>query len=447
MSSQELLPSVNSGGEIVMPVDSLDPVYKGLRKSVRDYYVIRNNRPIWSSNNKLSDLGDSLVGFISNIRYYGLLPSNYHFEEITENLEEGANSTDRLDALLTDAFLSIAKDLKYGRLRHAGNTSDSIAILLLNSVAANGEILRCFNSVEPQLEGYRHLKNGLKVVLDSLTLSQRLAVLHNSDEIPDLLNTRIQAIEINLEKWRSETQSWGSRYIFVNIPAFMLYVISDGAVVMESRVIVGKPETPTPELTSNLECLVTYPYWHVPRKIAVEEYLPIIQRDTSFLGRNRFDILDRHGLLVDPDSVAWRSFNKNYFPVSLRQREGTENSLGIIKFVFDNPYAVFLHDTNARRLFNSTVRAFSHGCIRLEKAVGLSHYLLTGNADKRSKLIERYLKEKLRHTVDLPSPVPIHIRYFTSAGDGDSLFFYNDIYHKNDYLIKALYGDNKIDDP
>ena len=443
--AREVVPeTLKAQSEICMPRDSLHPAYKGLQEEVADFYYYRRHRskPVWCSQTDLSESGDSLVRFISNVRYYGLLPSNYHFQEIVENLNHGVTTSVRLDALLTDAFLSIAKDLRFGRLRSRDKASDSITTRLLDSVAVNGGVLGCFNSMEPQFEGYRQLKNALKVVLDSLSLSERHAVLQNSVEISDSLNTRIQMIEINLERWRSERQLWGRRYVVVNIPAFMLYVISDGAVVMESRVIVGKPETPTPELTSILECLVTYPYWHVPRKIAVEEYLPIIQRDTMFLRRNNFDVLDRKGAILDPDNIAWSTFSKSYFPVSLRQREGTENSLGIVKFVFDNPYAVFLHDTNARRLFNSDVRAYSHGCIRLEQAVKLSHYFLTGDVQGHSSLFSRYLKEKLRHTINFPSSVPIHVRYFTVATEDDSsLVFYKDLYGKDDSLIEAMYGD------
>jgi murein L,D-transpeptidase YcbB/YkuD len=427
--------------EVVMPGDSLHPVYKGLQAEVVDFYRSRNKRLAWNSATGLSPAGDSLVRFIAGIRYYGLLPTNYHAEEITEYLGHGIGNAIRLDALMTDAFLSIANDLMYGRLARNKNPKDSIAMGLLRRVAASGGVWECFNSAEPQQEGYQQLKSALKLVIDSLSLTQRLAVLQNSCEISDSLSTRIQAIEINLERWRAETTSWGSRYIIVNIPSFMLYVIADGAVVMESCVIVGKAETPTPELTSTVGHLVTYPYWHVPRKIAVEEYLPIIQSDTSFLRRNNFDVLDRAGLLVDPDSLPWGTFHRNYFPVLLRQREGTENSLGILKFVFDNPYAVFLHDTNGKSLFRKDVRAFSHGCIRMEKAVELSHYLMTGEAGKRAKMIDRYLKENLRHTVALPSPLPIYIRYFTAAVEGDSLVFYKDIYHKDGAAIKDLYGD------
>ena len=412
-----------------------------LKKEVAGFYRRHQSKPVWCSEAGLSGPGDSLVRFISNVRYYGLLPSNYHFQEIVESLNDGATPSVRLDALLTDAFSSIAMDLKFGRLRDRENSSDSIVTRLLESVAANGGVLRSLNSVEPQLEGYWQLKNALKVVLDSLSFSERHSVLQNSDGISDSLNSCIQTIEINLERWRSERQLWGRRYVFVNIPAFMLYVISGGAVVMESRVIAGKPETPTPELTSMLECLITYPYWHVPRKIAVEEYLPIIQRDSMFLHRNNFDILDRKGTTLDPDSVAWSTFSKNYFPVSLRQREGTENSMGIVKFVFDNPYAVFLHDTNARRLFNSNIRAYSHGCIRVEAALKLSHYLLTGDVQGHSSLFNRYLKEKVRHTINFPSSVPIHIRYFTVAIEGESsLVFYKDVYRKDASLVKAIYG-------
>jgi L,D-transpeptidase YcbB len=433
--------TLKAQSEISMPRDSLHPAYKGLQDEVADFYRRHKSKAVWCSQTDLSESGDSLVRFISNVRYYGLLPSNYHFQAIAENLNRGVTTSVRLDALLTDAFLSIAKDLRFGRLSYRDNASDSITTHLLDSVAANGGVLRCFNSMEPQFEGYQQLKNGLKVILDSLPLSERLAVLQNSDGILDSLTTRIQTIDINLERWRSERQLWGGRYLLVNIPAFMLYVVSDGAAVMESRVIVGKPETPTPELTSMLECLITYPYWHVPRKIAVEEYLPIIQGDTTFLYRNNFDVLDRKGSILDPDSVAWSTFSKNYFPVSLRQREGTENSLGIVKFVFDNPYAVFLHDTNARRLFNSDVRTYSHGCIRVEQAVKLSHYLLTGDLKGHSSLFNRYVKEKVRHTINFPSSVPIHIRYFTVAAKGNALMFYKDIYGKDECLMKALYGE------
>lgn len=151
------------------------------------------------------------------------------------------------------------------------------------------------------------------------------------------LHKKVQRIEVNMERWRYEKMEIGHRYIWINVPSFHLQVIESGRVTMESRIIVGKPESPTPVLSSLIECITLYPYWYIPRKIAIEEYLPQIQKDTSFLTRNNFDVLDRKGNVLNPDTLDWQVYTVKYFPISLRQREGPENSLGVIKFVFDNP--------------------------------------------------------------------------------------------------------------
>jgi L,D-transpeptidase YcbB len=209
---------------------------------------------------------------------------------------------------------------------------------------------------------------------------------------------------------------------------------------MESNVIVGKPATPTPTLSSKIDCFVVFPYWYVPRKITVEEYLSVIKKDTTFITRNNFDVLDRKGNIVQLSSINWNQYNANNFPFVLRQREGTENSLGIIKFVFDNPHAVFLHDTNAKKLFRNDIRAYSHGCIRLEKAFQLAHYLIGGGRTAiSSQSLDKYLNLEKRITISLKQPVPIHIRYFTCTVTNGQLHFYPDIYKKDNVLIKTIY--------
>ena len=169
---------------------------------------------------------------------------------------------------------------------------------------------------------------------------------------------------------------------------------------MESPVVVGAPSTPTPVFSSNIECFTIFPYWYMPRKIAVYEYLRVIKLDTSFLSRNNFDVLDRTGKIQNFKTIDWKKYNENNFPFTLRQREEKENSLGIIKFVFDNPYAVFLHDTNSKKLFKHKVRAYSHGCIRLEKAVEFAHYLIGGKRTSiSSRALNKYLGEQKRLTI------------------------------------------------
>ena len=165
----------------------------------------------------------------------------------------------------------------------------------------------------------------------------------------------------------------------------------------------------------------------------------MIQADTSYLRRKNFDVLDKQGNILEQSSVAWGTFTKNYFPVMLRQQEGSENSLGIIKFVFDNPYAVYLHDTNAKRLFNNKTRALSHGCIRMEKAVALANYLVTGNIYTTARDVDKYLALKQKHTVNLRHSIPIYTRYFTCEHSDKELHIYSDIYNKDVGLIRDFY--------
>ena len=425
-----------------MPVDSLDSAYRNVAvKPVRTFYQKRHERLFWISGLRRSVAADSLIAFIENVRYFGLLPSNYHLTEIRglKGKLNSAKSIYRLEALLTDAYLEVSRNIRLGKAIESTDQQDSVTISSLEGYVQGGALQDWITLAEPSFFGYRSLKRGLEQLIDSLPTDQRNAVLSCSPLLADDLREKMRIIAINLERWRSEKVAFGTRYIFVNIPAFTLYVVENDSVILESRIIVGTPKTPTPVLSSMVECFVTYPYWHVPRKIAVEEYLPMIQRDTTFIERNNFDVLDRKGNLINPDSVDWKRLNKNNFPVSLRQREGKDNALGIIKFLFDNPYAVFLHDTNAKRLFMSKARAFSHGCIRMEKAIELAYYLVSGDLNKKSRDVERYLKEERRHSIELRNPIPIFVRYYTCDFDNLELKYYKDIYGKDRPVGDILY--------
>lgn len=420
--------------EIHMPADSGSYVYARIKnfKTVSGFYSSREYRPAWIISDHTSALADSMISFIGDAFYYGLRPYQYHFDEI-EILQKGLKGEEnlqRMDALLTDAFLLLASDLKYGITGTTDKHNDSSAVLLLQEIMEKGGLIQALESREPQHAGYKLLKKGLRAVRDTTDIE----VVGG----PSTFN-KIQLFEVNLERWRLESTPFKGRFIFINIPSFRFQLLEGDSVGLESKVIVGTPETPTPLVTSMIECFVIYPYWHVPRKIAVEEYLPLIQKDTSFITRNNFDILDRNGKVISHDTIDWTKFNKNYFPVVLRQREGPDNSLGVIKFVFDNPYAVFLHDTNTKRLFNNKYRAFSHGCIRMEKAIELAHYLMTGSLHITSDIVRDNLRQKKRFTVQLKHPIPIYLRYFTLEFKDNALFHYPDLYQKDPVLLKKMY--------
>ena len=428
---------------IELPRDGSDSLYARLfdRESVVHFYRARNFIAAWFDSLRQSTMtADSMMLFVRGIRYFGLSPTRYHLREFEQlKKSRGAYYLERKEVLLTDAFLRLANDLSNG-VSSVRSGIDSINVSLLRNALQKREIVASLKSVEPDYSQYKALKIAIQEILDSTDMSTKDRMLSGEISESDPVMETLHTIELNLERWRIESRfSEDGEYIWINIPSFMLKVVRDGMPVLESRIIVGAQKTPTPEFSSMVECLTVYPYWHVPRRISVEEYLPIIQRDTSFITRNNFDVLDRKGRVLRKDSIDWRSFNKNFFPVALRQREGEENSLGIIKFVFDNPYAVFLHDTNAKGLFNRKVRTYSHGCIRMEKAVKLGHYLLTREPSGRSAVLDKYLAQQQRRTLNLPKSVPIHIRYFTCEVINGRFVRYEDTYEKDRVLSARLY--------
>ena len=430
---------------VLLPAyDSASSLYKGLHQaaSTLKFYELMHQQPVWVHQGRNSVLADSMTAFIQGIRYYGLLPQHYHAPELATGddsaPEDNANIL-RREVLLTDAFLSIAKDLKSGRLPQQEPGGDSLHRALLDEALRSGALRSALESLEPRLSAYRLLKGGLRVLIDTIAPMERALLMAGVTGDTLASHQIARTIEINLERFRQEKALLHERHIFVNIPSFMAYVYDEDSLILESRVIIGKPDHPTPVLSSTIQCFITYPYWHVPRKISVEELLPMIQKDPGYLARNNFDVLDRKGQLLNPDSLHWLEFDQDNFPVSLRQREGTDNSLGIIKFVFDNPYAVYLHDTNARRLFKNRMRALSHGCIRMEKAIDFAHYLVTGDVRLKSPRIEKILLEKMRHNIELQRPISIHVRYVTAEVRGDMLMLYKDLYEKDRILIRDLY--------
>lgn len=428
---------------LVLPEEKEHSVYKELVAPtlVYQFYASRKFKPLWFDSAGKSLQADTMLKTIKQSRYQGLLASDFHLAEF-KSLQDSMQTLPvlaRMDVLYTDAFLLMLHQVKYGRIsKH--HMPDSIQINLLNELESKQALLPLLESQEPCAFQYRNLKKAMALVINETPDSVRFKLLEGEsfNSMKDF--ALVQSIEINLERWRAMQETLGERYIVVNIPAYTLYLIEEDTIIFQSKVVVGKPESPTPNLSSQVECFVLFPYWYVPRSIAVEEYLPIIQRDPSFITRNNFDVLNSKGEELNPDSLDWASFHENYFPVSFRQHEGPDNSLGLIKFVFDNPYAVFLHDTNAKGSFKKNMRALSHGCVRVEEAFELAHYLLTGKTAKKSPTLEKYLAAGDKRTVNVPHPIPIHLTYFTCEFLEGNLYVYPDIYQLDASLIHTFYS-------
>jgi murein L,D-transpeptidase YcbB/YkuD len=208
------------------------------------------------------------------------------------------------------------------------------------------------------------------------------------------------------------------------------------------RVVVGRPARRTPVFSSRIAYLVFNPYWNVPRTIAVEDILPKLTSGVDYLVQQQIRVFadwTASAGEVNPQTVNWKRYDKNHFPFRLRQDPGPNNALGRIKFIFPNRFAVYLHDTPQRSLFNFTQRDFSSGCIRLENARALAAYLLKDRSGYSPDTIASILSSGTRRVVAIPGPMPVHLIYMTAWMNSDGrLQFRNDIYSRDRDLNTAL---------
>ncbi len=259
---------------------------------------------------------------------------------------------------------------------------------------------------------------------------------------------RIQQMAATLERWRIEPKR-EERYVWVNIPEFRMHVMDGDSMIMESRIVVGAPKTQTPELDSRINQMILFPYWHVPYSIAGKEILPHVKRDSTYLRRNRYEVLDRSGKIVDPNSVDWKKYGERNLPYKFRQKTGDDNALGILKFNFNNKHGVYMHDTNSKGYFNRETRALSHGCMRLENYMQLAYYLIREDSVKMPRdTFDLYMKSGRQRTMPVRKPIPIHVRYFTCVpnSEGD-IILYSDIYDRDKQMIRTLYREPKAVSP
>ena len=239
---------------------------------------------------------------------------------------------------------------------------------------------------------------------------------------------KVRALSIALNIYRWIHHHSFPRCIVVNVASATLCYYEQDTLRLRMKVVVGKPSTRTPRFAAWCDQVILYPYWNIPRKIAVTEFLPMFKRLPTLPDAMNIQLLDSRGKVVDPGSIDWKRWNRDNFPYAMRQSTGCDNALGVIKFNLTSPYDVYMHDTNLRSAFRSDYRYYSHGCIRLEKPFELGAALFGGKLD--TTFLALCLKDQQPRSLRLEQPVPVFVVYLPADIDADGkLSFYRDIYH------------------
>ena len=328
----------------------------------------------------------------------------------------------RLQNKLTQ-YASIAKSggwtvikMKKGKLK-AGAT-DSIITQVKKRLKISGD----YNSADTNKVFTPQLEDAIKKLQRSYGLKESGII---NTALIRMLNVsvedRLKQMKINLERMRWMPLVGDG--IFVNIPEYRLHVFEGKAEVLNMDIVVGKAANRTVIFSDKMEYLIFAPYWNVPRSIVRKEILPAMSRSSNYLSRNNMEITGY----------------SNGLPV-IRQKPGEDNALGKVKFVFPNRYNIYLHDTPAKTLFENEKRAFSHGCIRIQKPFEMARYLLRNDKQWTDEKIMTEMNRSSEKWVRLDHPVPVFVVYFTCWVDGDGIVqFREDVYGHDKRMAGHLF--------
>ena len=243
----------------------------------------------------------------------------------------------------------------------------------------------------------------------------------------------------NMEEWRWMPEDLGDLYVTVNIPEFTLRIVKNGAVIHTERVITGQPTKQTPVFSEYLKMIVFQPRWNVPNSIKVLELWPSLARGGTSFGRQGLR-LSRNGRDINPESVDWSSSDIRNFDVY--QPPGPSNVLGELKFAFPNKHAVYMHDTNAKGLFEEVSRPFSHGCMRVRNPRRMAEILL--GEDKgwdAARIADLIANGPENNEVPIDRKIGVHITYFTAwVDDKGETQIARDVYGHEQRITQALQG-------
>lgn len=419
-----------------------------------------------------------------------------------------AGTWTKLDLFSTDAFFRLLKDLKEGRIVpdslsivHKPEMRDSFFIPMLQKALSTSQVSTVMQAAEPTFFKYRQLRAAIPAFVDGMDDTRYAQIIYPFEDsmkfvrdvyarfvaaglaepvtgdpdsatfrkavrkfqlskrleadgkpgtatVKELNNTddqKFRSIAISLDRYK-QLREVPSTFVWVNIPSFHLQVLREDTVILDSRIIVGKPATPTPELRSNINNLVVYPNWTIPASIIKKEILPALKKDPEYLSRKGYNLFDEKGEMINPYGINWTRYSTG-IPWRVVQGSGDDNALGVFKFNFANPHSVYLHDTNQRYLFGNTDRALSHGCVRVQKWQQLADIIALRDSSLSAPVklnysedsIRSWVSNGVRKSITVRNRFPLYIVYYTCEADGDNIEFYPDIYNEDARLYSEYF--------
>ena len=387
-------------------------------EELRQFYMRHGNALAWSGERGKSNAAVAL-GILANAGSDGLDPERYR-------VYQGSGDPAADDVALSTAVLAYMRDLAVGRQE-------------LQAVDADVALPpRAFNAPELLDEALR--SNRLADMLAALAPTGREYAALKSELLHNPAGSSASVLMANMERWRWMPRMLEPDRIVINAADASLQLWLAGRPVLNSRVIVGKPATPTPILRAEGAGLTINPSWTVPKSIAVKEILPKLKRNPAYLASQDMILLngppdDPHGLHVN-----WRAVRAGTFPYQIRQVPGAKNPLGQIKLELPNRFDVYLHDTPGKTAFARPMRALSHGCVRVEQILPLASFALKADLSAQEEIRLAIGTGETRY-LPLRKRLPVYFLYWTAFPDTEGHIQYRpDIYGRDQRLIAEMSG-------
>ena len=414
------------------------------REAMAAFYAARNYAPLWTADGKLNPRAKAVIAQLGNAAVDGLDPADYRVPAL--GAATGAEALADADLTLSYSALTYARHLATGRIAPTrvlaevdyGDHTPAPADILRKLADATdaGAALESFN---PPHRGFQALKAKLAALRDAAIQPGPVEApaagpvkgkrVERPNSLAATTQAQIDVVLANMERWRWLPHDLGATYVMVNIPDFTLKVVHDHQEEWHTKIVAGKPQTPTPLLSAQMDNVLVNPSWHVPQSIIKNEMLPRYGRDPNIFARMGLEV-KRH-----PDGT-----------LSVTQPPGAGNALGRIKFNFPNKFSVYLHDTPEKRLFAADKRAFSHGCMRVENPTMFGevmlHLAMNGPAPDARQLSALFGRGERVFKLD-ERPM-VHLTYQTAfVDDAGKLQLREDIYGFDERIRTILHSDER----